>query len=111
MKQNGKWGYIDKAGQEFLPFLWFRSLAAHVVPPLLCPRLAVHVGGEGRAVLHRHFLSTALQTGQEVDDLPGYSSTRHIRTLTTADTMPDARIVSRILPWKRGEASSQLRRY
>lgn len=81
-----------------------------MVPLLFCPRLAVHVGGEGRAVLHRHLLFAALQTGQEVDDLPGYNSTRHIRTLTTADTMPDARIVSRILPWKRAEASSQFRR-
>ena len=81
-----------------------------MVPTLLCPRLAVHAGGEGCAVLHRYLLPAVLQTGQEVDDLPGYSSTRHIRTLTTADTMPDARIVSRILPWKRAEASSQFRR-
>ena len=81
-----------------------------MVPTLLCPRLVVHVGGEGCAVLHRHLLVAALQTGQEVDDLPGYSSTCHIRTLTTADTMPDARSVSRILPWKRAEASSQFRR-
>lgn len=22
VKQNGKWGFIDKAGQEFLPFLY-----------------------------------------------------------------------------------------
>ena len=80
------------------------------MPPLLCPRFAVHVGGEGCAVLHRHLLLAALQTGQEVDDLPGYSSTLHIRTLTAADTMPDARIVSRILPWKRAEASAQFRR-
>ena len=80
------------------------------VPPLLCPRLAVHASWESRTVLHRHLLFAALQTGQEVDDLPGYSSTRHIRMLTTADTMPDARIVSRILPWKRAEASSQFRR-
>ena len=72
--------------------------------------IQIHVGGEGCAVLHRHLLLAALQTGQEVDDLPGYSSTRHIRTLTTADTMPDARSVSRILLWKWAVASSQFRR-
>lgn len=93
-----------------MPFLGSLFPLPTSATPLLCPRLAVHAGGEGRAVLHWHFLSTTLQTGQEVDDLPGYSSTRHIRTLTTADTMPDARIVSRIFPWKRAEASSQFRR-
>ena len=77
-----------------------------LTPLLDCPWLT-------RLVLssrHQMCIRDSLQTGQEMDDLPGYSSTRHIRTLTTADTMPDARIVSRILPWKRAEASSQFRR-